>query len=246
MREGEFVEKTRLICLPYAGGSAASIYLSWKKKLEQYVEVIPLELAGRGKRIREPLFQSVDEAVDDLIKKNINVLLEGKPYSIFGHSMGGLLAYELCQKINEEGLPLPENLFVSAFQPPHIKLEGDIHLLPMNDFAEKMRKSGNIPETIFQDKDLYNLFIPILYADYKLVFQYIYKPKSSLMKNNLHIFTGNTDLKVYQLRKEWSRHTQGYFEEHVFEGGHFFIRESEAEVLKKIVSILLPAKVLLN
>ncbi|MDQ0272980.1 surfactin synthase thioesterase subunit [Cytobacillus purgationiresistens] len=178
-----------------------------------------------------------------MIEKNKSLLEDGNPYNIFGHSMGGLLAYEFCQKINELGLPLPENLFVSAFQPPDIKLEGDIHLLPMDDFAEKMRKGGNIPESIFLDKDLYNLFIPILYADYKLVFQYIYKPKEIVMKNNLHIFTGNTDFKVYQLRKEWSRHTQGYFEDHIFEGGHFFIRESEQKVLEKIVSILIPDKI---
>lgn len=72
------MEKMRLLCLPYAGGSAASIYLPWKRKLKEEVEVIPLELAGRGKRIKEPLLQSVDEMVTDLIEKTSLILSEGR------------------------------------------------------------------------------------------------------------------------------------------------------------------------
>lgn len=238
------MKKARLLCLPYAGGSAASIYLPWKRKLENHVEVFPLELAGRGKRVREPLNVTVENVVNDLYEKHKHILQDGEPYHLFGHSMGGLLAYELCSKIHQENLQLPENLFVSGFQPPHIKLEGTLHLLPVDEFAENMKRSGTIPATVFHDKDLYNLFIPILYADYKLVFEYIYKPGAEILKNNLHIFTGNTDFKVYTHREEWARYTKGDFETHVFAGGHFFIRESEREVLDRIESILSPKGIL--
>ncbi|MGW5982738.1 thioesterase II family protein [Bacillus mycoides] len=231
------MEKMRLLCLPYAGGSAASIYLPWKRKLKEQVEVIPLELAGRGKRIKEPLFQSVDEMVTDLIEKTSHMLNEGRPYAIFGHSMGGLLAYQFCRKINELNLPQPNSLIVSGFQPPDIKLKGNIHLLPIDEFAKRMAQNGNIPASIFEDSNLYNLFIPILYCDYKAVFNYEYQP-ANRTKTDLHIFTGKNDHPVYHLRKEWSRHTTGKFEEHVFEGGHFFIREDELEVLNRIISIL--------
>ncbi|HDR4862742.1 thioesterase domain-containing protein [Bacillus cereus] len=233
------MEKMRLLCLPYAGGSAASIYLPWKRKLKEEVEVIPLELAGRGKRIKEPLLQSVDEMVTDLIEKTSLILSEGeeRPYAIFGHSMGGLLAYQFCRKINELNLPQPSNLIVSGFQPPDIKLKGDIHILPIDEFAKKMAQTGNIPVSIFKDSNLYNLFIPILYCDYKAVFNYEYQPADSI-KTDLHIFTGKNDYPVYHLRKEWSRHTDEKFEVHVFEGGHFFIREDELEVLNRIKSIL--------
>ncbi|MGD6900407.1 thioesterase II family protein [Bacillus infantis] len=240
------MEKVRLLCLPYAGGSAASIYLPWKKKLDRNIEVIPLELAGRGKRIRESLLYSVEDTVSDLLEKQLGMLEEGIPYNIFGHSMGGLLAFELCRKINERGLPLPENLLISAFQPPDVKLEGDIHLLPMEAFAEKMRLAGNIPESIFIDKDLYKVFMPILYADYKMVFEYVYKPIKDRMKVDLHLFTGTTDFRVYQLRKDWARQTKGLFKDYIFNGGHFFIRESEKAVLNQLESILLTDKLILN
>ncbi len=238
------MEKVQLLCLPYAGGSAASIYSSWKRKLSSDVEVIPLELPGRGKRIREPLVQSVDEAVDDIMDKNRVRFHEGKPYNLFGHSMGGLLAFELCHKIKEAGFSLPENLFVSAFHPPHVKINKEDHLLPMNEFAEKMVKDGSVPEKILHDKDLYQIFIPVLYMDYRMVFQYRHKLKEPL-DCNLHLFTGNRDFSVCHARREWAFYTKGDFKDHIFEGGHFFIRESEQQVLERIESILLSDQILI-
>ncbi|MBD1379483.1 thioesterase II family protein [Metabacillus arenae] len=233
------MEKMRLLCLPYAGGSAASIYLSWKRKLKEKIEVLPLELAGRGKRLREPLCTSVNEMVDDLIQKSLPVLQDdSRPYAIFGHSMGGLLAYELCNKIQELGLPAPTCLIVSGFHPPDKKIEGNLHQLPLDEFAEVIKKSGNVPPSIFEDRDLYNLFIPILHADYKLVFSYQYKPKATVLNTDLYAFTGKEDYKVYHQRKEWMIHTIGKFQDFVFEGGHFFIRQSEEQVLEKIEEIL--------
>ena len=230
--------KLKLLCLPYAGGSAASIYLSWKKKLQNHIQVVPLELAGRGRRIQEPLINSLNTTINDLIKLNIDILQdESQPYAIFGHSMGGLLAYEFCQRIHDLSLHPPEKLIVSAFQPPDIKLEGNYHLLSIDEFAEKMKKNQNIPSTIFEDPTMYKVFIPILYSDYQLVFKYQFAPKKQLMNTDLILFTGIKDYSVYQNRKGWASHTNGSFLDAVFDGGHFFIRENEQEVLDKIHEI---------
>jgi surfactin synthase thioesterase subunit len=42
----------RLICLPYAGGSAAT-YISWARSLPAEVELIALQPPGRGSRMAE-------------------------------------------------------------------------------------------------------------------------------------------------------------------------------------------------
>ena len=62
------MQKTKLFCFPHAGGSAFS-YAKWKNHFNPYIEVVPVELAGRGYRIEENLYQSMEEAVNDVYNK---------------------------------------------------------------------------------------------------------------------------------------------------------------------------------
>ena len=107
----------KLFCIPYAGCSA-SIYSKWKRKLPQDIELIPLEPAGRGRRCDEPLYNNLNEAVDDLYWEAAKVLDRSDEYILFGHSMGSLLAFELYYKLMEEGFREPLHLYVSGARLP--------------------------------------------------------------------------------------------------------------------------------
>jgi surfactin synthase thioesterase subunit len=61
-----------LFCLSHAGGSAV-YYNRWKKSLHNSVNLISVELAGRGKRFGEPFYESFEEAVNDVYSQ-----VEGK------------------------------------------------------------------------------------------------------------------------------------------------------------------------
>ena len=97
-----------------------------------------VELAGRGKRIYDPLYQSIEEAVNDVYSKISHELTKG-PYAIFGHSMGGIIAYELAYKIRDNHLPEPLHIFFSGRGAPHIPDEDEEwwHHLPDDEFKEK-------------------------------------------------------------------------------------------------------------
>ncbi|MWV42006.1 thioesterase [Paenibacillus sp. HJL G12] len=84
-----------LFCIPYAGG-LSSAYRSWQECLDPAIKLIPLELAGRRGRFREPLHSDLREAVLDLFEK-IRPQLNESPFAIFGHSLGAVLAYELSR-----------------------------------------------------------------------------------------------------------------------------------------------------
>lgn len=79
----------RLFCLPHAGGSA-SLFRTWQAELGQDIEVCPVQLPGRENRLREPPLR----ALPDVIAPLVDVLAKhtDKPYALFGHSMGALLA----------------------------------------------------------------------------------------------------------------------------------------------------------
>src|SRR5208283_1063811 len=75
----------RLFCLPYAGGAAA-IYRSWRHAAPSHIQVCALELPGRGSRLRETPYSSLEPLV-----KELAVSLGGaldQPFALFGHSMG--------------------------------------------------------------------------------------------------------------------------------------------------------------
>ena len=61
------MEKIKLFCIPYAGGSAG-IYSKWNGHISKFIEVCPVELPGRGKRFSEPLCNSIKQMVDDVFK----------------------------------------------------------------------------------------------------------------------------------------------------------------------------------
>ncbi|MEM5672660.1 thioesterase domain-containing protein [Bacillus cereus] len=105
----------KLICLPYAGGSAR-IYNTWVHLLDEKIEVVCPELAGRGKRFNEPFYKNLKEAVDD-IYKNIEPIVNSGPYALFGHSMGSLLTFELYYKLKREGHCEPEAIFFQGKLP---------------------------------------------------------------------------------------------------------------------------------
>lgn len=48
-----------LLCLPCAGASA-TMYLRWRRLLPKWIQVVPVELPGRGGRLAEALVEDFD------------------------------------------------------------------------------------------------------------------------------------------------------------------------------------------
>ncbi len=107
--------RLRLFCLPHSGASA-SVYARWRRVLPDWLQVCPLELPGRGMRMDEPLQRDI-KALAAQLAEEISRDLDG-PYALFGHSLGGLLAFELAHALNARNLPAPLALFASGTAGP--------------------------------------------------------------------------------------------------------------------------------
>src|SRR5690349_1857727 len=84
--------RLRLFCFPYAGGGA-STYRSWPAYLRDEIEMVAVQLPGREERLREPAFDSASELCLQLASVLAPYL--DRPFALFGHSMGALVAFEL-------------------------------------------------------------------------------------------------------------------------------------------------------
>jgi medium-chain acyl-[acyl-carrier-protein] hydrolase len=139
--------RLRLFCFPFAGGGMAA-FRAWLGQLPAAVEMWGVQLPGREMRLAEPPCTDLAPLVARLAA-GLRPYLSEKPYAFYGHSMGGLVAFELARELRRQNLPLPQELFVSARPAPQLKIETANYLLPETAFVQKLwTLEGTPPEVL--------------------------------------------------------------------------------------------------
>ena len=220
-------QKINLFCLPFSGGNSYSY-----RKLEQYtadfINLIVFDLPGHGKRIKEPLLTDITEMAEDVVEQMKNSLSD--PYAIYGHSMGATLGYVVSQKIVQQEMNPPIHLFVSGHQGPSVENKREVlHVLPKEEFIEKVLAYGGIPEMVAQEKDLMDLFVPIMRADFQAVETYTHKPAQPL-NIPITVMIGLDEEVTYEEALKWQEVTTQKISLKQFSGGHFFIFDHLPEI----------------
>lgn len=230
------MKKIKLFCLPHAGASAMS-YIKWKKYLHPSIELFPIELAGRGKRLQEPLYSNYHDMIDDLYEI-IKYEIIDTDYAFFGHSFGTLIICDLVNRIIQNKKKEPIKLFLSGKCPPHVKDGTNIHVLEDDDFINEVYKLGGIDDYLINNKEILKIFIPVLKEDYRLIETYNYK-YSGIWNTDLVIINGNIDASLDKDKlREWERYTSLSCEFFYFDGGHFYINDYFQDIAKIINSKL--------
>jgi len=230
--------RIRLFCLPHAG-SGAAIFHTWKRSLPAIVEVCPILLPGREARLSDPLYtdsyaliQKIAEAVEPHLDK---------PYALFGHSMGALLAFEVARQLHDKGLRPPSYLFVSGRIAANLPLaHGRTHDLPTPDFlAELDRRYGGLPQQLLQDQELLDIYLPILRADMQVLETHSYGDRLPL-DCPIMAFAGSNDQSVPdESLHAWSTLTRSNFSVHRITGDHFYLTTTGKARLLEILSEVL-------
>lgn len=235
------MKKYKLFCLPYAGGSAA-IYNKWRQYLDKRIELYPLDLAGRGRRIYDPLYDSIEEAVEDVYKM-IDNQLEGMPYSFFGHSMGGIIAYELARKIRDLKRIQPVHLFIAGRGAPNINREDEkvFHKLPEEQFKKEILELGGTPKEFFEHPELIDVLLPMLKSDFKIAENYKFADKEGIkpLDYDISVFIGKDEDVTAEQMHSWRIHTTSICTIYYLAGEHFFINEETEQIVKIVNHTLL-------
>lgn len=226
----------RLFCLPYAGGSPL-VFCNWPASLPDSIEVCPIQLPGRGMRLREPPFTRLAPLLESLIPVMRPFL--DKPFALFGHSMGGLICFELARALRLRSGLEPECMFLAGRQaPPMPDRTTARYDLPEPDFIEELRHLNGTPPEILEHPELMRLLVPLLRAELELCQTYVYQPGPNL-DCPLFIFGGVHDGEVsYEELKAWRPFTTGAFSVRMLPGDHFFVRTASSELLRMISDVL--------
>jgi len=240
------MQKTRLYCFPYAGGSAM-IYHRWKKFLHAGIDLFPVELAGRGRRIHEGPYHTIHDAIEDVWER-IKDTIGSSPYALFGHSMGTIIAYELAQKMRKEGRPAPLHIFFSGRSAPHLQKEDEEKYYSMNDddFRQNILKLGGTPPEIFEYPALTDFFVPLLRNDFKITEAYSCEGEIYPLDCDVTVFSGRGDDVSAAQCEGWREHTNRQCHIHYFDGGHFFLHEHGRQMVQIINETLPYIKATIN
>jgi surfactin synthase thioesterase subunit len=225
------MNRAKLYCFPYAGG-ASSAYNSWKPFLNTSIELRAVELAARGRRMRDPNYDSIDDAVDDVFNIVKDELTEC-PYALFGHSMGSMIAFELYYKIKDSGLPLPVHIIFSGRAAPQISRDGKrkLHHLPDDQFKKEMLEMGGTPKEFFEHPELLEVFLPLLRGDFRLTETYNHTEKDTPIDCDITVLSGKEDEDSVEEVEAWRVHAQNGCDIRYFDGGHFFIHDETERVV---------------
>lgn len=230
--------RMRLFLFPYAGGGPAA-FRQWHLQFPESVELWVAHYPGRGARFGEPAVDSIGTLTEGL-SQAITGLLTG-PFAFFGHSLGGLLAYELARTLQQSTRPVPDILFVSGCGAPHLPSpHPPIHEKSDDELVEALREMNGIPDEVVAHSELMHLLLPTLRADLRSFETYRYTQMGSPLRCPIVAFGGRQDPRLDRERLEaWALHTVTAFQSHYYPGDHFFLHSAREALIEVMVASLL-------
>ena len=225
-----------LFCFPYAGGSA-SVFRTWRDLLPG-INVRPVTFPGRAENVAAPLHRRMETLVTllgDQLQSSID-----RPFALFGHSMGALVAFELACKFQAAG-KIPVHLFVSGCRAPGCVNESQqpLHALSDAEFIDRIARMRGTPPEVFQDQGLMEMIVPMLKADFEIV--ETYRPATSTLLSCPITASGGSedvdDIPPTSLTA-WGQYTTAEFRYHMLEGDHFFIHQRTEQLSRYILHSL--------
>jgi len=230
--------RVRLVCLPYAG-AGASVFRPWQARLGESIEVLAVQAPGREGRLREQPFTTMDALVA-AVHEALSPRIDDRPFALFGHSLGALVAWELTRSLVLAGGPLPVHLFVGGARAPLcLPPAKTLYDLPRAELlAELGRLNGTPPEVLGND-EVMDLFLPMIRADFTITDRY-QRADAEALPVPLTLFTGQDDPQVPEHKlAAWEAFGPAGFARHDFPGDHFFLHSEEQRLLVLMAETLL-------
>jgi surfactin synthase thioesterase subunit len=218
-----------LYIFPHAGGSA-SAYAPFARAFSLDIKRIAVQYPGRTDRHDVPDIESIPALAADVHAMLSAQNVTEAPVAFFGHSMGGLIAFEVARKFEESGTPIAA-LFLSASAAPghggYEQLQGsDSDLL---NLVKEMTGSGNqLIDGRFGETVLRTL------RNYGAITGYSCPPGTTLACPIYAYAAADDNAVSYESVAAWSEFTTSEFAVKVVSGDHFYVTEKVDELVGDI------------
>lgn len=224
--------------IPFAGGSSFS-FKQWIGKSD-FFNFVPLDLPGKGRRNKEPLAASMSEIINDIIRQINDYLNQNniETYAIWGHSMGGRIAYEVALCIIQKNLKKLEFIVLSGTPAPTYDNRAMLSEIISDEklFIDYLDSFGMINAKYIIRPEFKRIFTAVL-NDYKILSEY--KASRGIIRGVKGVIVyGESDDSFEMDWMEWKK----YFSINPlflrYPGKHFFIFEAFPEIVEDIKYML--------
>lgn len=226
-----------IFCLPHAGGGAHH-YFGWAAHLAPDIQWEPLDYAGHFSRMDEPAYATFEQAVEDLAAIMI-ARAGGHPFALFGHSMGGALAYEIAQYLAARQLAKDLSFIaVSSALPPHRRDPNmpRYYELPDRDFIQHLIDTGGMTAQLAAQAELMASYLPLIRQDYRLYHQY-QPPSNPPLSTPLYALWGEEEEDRKDNMPAWADYSHAFTGSKAYPGDHFYWRHGLGAVAADISAI---------
>ena len=223
----------RLFVFHHSGGSHL-MYRDWPSCFPAGWDVRIPDAPGRGPRDGRPPLKDIGALVEHFLHE-LDDGLTGR-FAFFGHSLGGLVAYELTRRLVEAGRTPPVWLGVSARGT--LLPDGDgtrRHLLSEAELRRELAAMGGTAPSVLDHQELWDLFAPTIRADLRISETWRTEPLAEPLPVPLSVFGGTQDHIAPPHRLDgWAAASRHFMGVHLFEGGHFYFQDRLREVSERI------------
>lgn len=221
-----------LICFSYAGGSA-SYFAPWGRCLPEGFGMIPILYPMRELRSGEDMPETAEELAAQIVGEAREIF--EKPFIIYGHCTGAVIAYETACLLKKE-CGLTAELFVASSEPSPRMTKINPMTLEMSDeeFIEYAISLKLLDRTMTENKDFMDYYFSCFKSDFLLHQRYDPAGKETPLECPVIALRGNDDiLSNDEIIIDWKNYTDD-FTFRKFDGEHFFINQHSAEIIELI------------
>ncbi|NBC81769.1 MAG: alpha/beta fold hydrolase [Bacteroidetes bacterium] len=222
-------EATHQLFLFHDAGGSSNLFEGWRELINENTDLICIELPGRGNRVDEEPYTNFWPLMRKLVPQ-IKAKID-KPFSLYGHSMGGLMAFETSRYLRARYNITPEKLMVSG-TPCLRDFENHFVNRIFNQNMSDAELITYIPalQQLNLDNPAGKAMLQTLRADFRVIYTHNYFDDEPLKFPVVAIHAENDDRVNREDVERWQIETDQDFNLIQAEGGHDFVYHDKVYV----------------
>ncbi|KAK5182464.1 hypothetical protein LTR44_005476 [Exophiala sp. CCFEE 6388] len=224
---------TRAVCF-HSMGTGASLFAPFLMDPPEGMDAIAVQLPGRETRADEAVLTNMSDVVSGILGE-LETSVE-TPYIFWGHSFGGIIAFEVLKALRRQGKPLPR-LLVTGTIAPHL-----IQLWQKRDVLLRVMADDYSPEYLLavsryvDNPDFVHSILPLMRKDTPLLLGYQFD-EEGILDVPITAFAARQDDMVYPDEVAgWRTYTTSFNLIEV-DGDHWFLHRHRKLLLQTFATM---------